>query len=127
MTERTFSARLGCRYLLHVPENSGPRTVLVAALHGFRQNPEDMLSPTRHIVGPHHAAATIEGPYPFFRGRGTERVGYGWIPSRRPAESIRLHHDMVRHVLEEAGSELAIPAERRVLLGFSAAVSVHYG
>src|ERR1035437_6405400 len=36
MTERTFSARLGCRYLLHVPENTDARTVLVAALHGFR-------------------------------------------------------------------------------------------
>jgi len=126
MTERTFSARLGCRYLLHVPENTDARTVLVAALHGFSQNPEDMLSLTRHMVGPHHAVAAIEGPYAFFLGMGTDRVGYGWITSRRPADSIRLHHDMVRHVLEEAGSELAIPAERRVLLGFSQAVSLNY-
>ena len=66
MTERTFSARLGCRYLLHAPENIGARTVLVAALHGFSQNPEDMLSLTRAMVGPHHAIAAIEGPYGFF-------------------------------------------------------------
>jgi predicted esterase len=126
MTERTYSARLACRYLLDVPEDLDARSALVAALHGFGQNPEDMLSLTRHMVGPHHAVAAIEGPYAFFLGMGTDRVGYGWITSRRPADSIRLHHDMVRHVLEEAGSDLAIPAERRVLLGFSQAVSLNY-
>jgi predicted esterase len=126
MTEHTFSARLGCRYLLQAPENTDARTVLVAALHGFSQNPEDMLRLTRQLVGPHQAIAAIEGPYGFFLGAALDRVGYGWITNRRPAESIRLHHEMVRHVLEEAGSELAIPAERRVLLGFSQPVSLNY-
>jgi predicted esterase len=78
------------------------------------------------MVGPHHAIAAIEGPYGFFLDGGTEKVGYGWITSRHPAESIRLHHEMVRHVLEEAGDELAIPAQRRVLLGFSQSVSLNY-
>jgi predicted esterase len=126
MTERTFSARLGCRYLLHVPEDTDARTVLVAALHGFSQNPEDMLALTQQMVGPQQAIAAIEGPYGFFLGVGADKVGYGWITSRRPAESIRLHHEMVRHVLEEAGNELAIPAQRRVLLGFSQSVSLNY-
>jgi predicted esterase len=126
MMERTFSARLGCRYLLDAPGNAGPRTVLVAALHGFSQNAEDMLALTRQMVGPDPAIAAMEGPYGFFLGVGSDQVGYGWITSRRPAESIRLHHEMVRHVLEEAGKELAIPVERRVLLGFSQSVSLNY-
>ena len=126
MTERTFPARLGCRYLLDVPENIGARTVLVCALHGFSQNPEDMLRLTRHMVGPHHAVAAIEGPYGFFLGVGSDKVGYGWITNRRPADSIRLHHEMVSHVLEAAGGESAVPAERRVLLGFSQSVSLNY-
>jgi predicted esterase len=125
-TERTFSARLGCRYLLQVPEEIGPRTMLVAALHGFSSNAEDMLRLTGRMVGPHHAVAAIEGPYGFFRGEGREQVGYGWITSRRASESIRLHHEMVGHVLEEAGGELGIPAGRRVLLGFSQPVSLNY-
>jgi predicted esterase len=126
MEERTFSARLGCRYLLRAPEHTDSRTVLVVALHGFSQNPEDMLSLTAEMVGPRPAIAAIEGPYGFFLGVGVQKVGYGWITSRRPAESIRLHHEMVSHVLEEAGDELAIPAERRVLLGFSQSVSLNY-
>ena len=126
MTEHTFSARLGCRYVLHAPAGFGPGTVLVAALHGFSQNAEDMLELAGQLVGPRHAIAAIEGPYGFFVGLGSDRVGYGWITSRRPADSIRLHHEMVRHVLDEAGGELAIPPERRVLLGFSQSVSLNY-
>jgi predicted esterase len=126
MSEHTFSARLECRYLLHTPDQIGPQTVLVCALHGFGQNPEDMLGLTRHMVGKHHAVAAIEGPYGFFLGAGTTQVGYGWITNQRPAESIRLHHDMVLHVLEEAGTILAIPASRRILLGFSQSVSLNY-
>src|ERR1035441_3478381 len=104
MMERTFTARLGCRYLLHVPENTDARTVLVAALHGFGQNAEDMLRLTRHMVGPSHAIAAIEGPYGFFLGEGTDRVGYGWITNRRPADSIRLDDEMVSPAREQRGA-----------------------
>jgi predicted esterase len=126
MTERTFSARLGCRYLLHLPEKMDARTVLVAALHGFSGNAEDMLRLTLRMTGPHHVIAAIEGPYGFFVSSEADRVGYGWITNRRPAESIHLHHEMVLHVLEEAGRELDIPSQRRVLLGFSQPVSLNY-
>src|SRR5947209_1732947 len=104
MVEHTFSASLSCRYLLDAPEPVDAGRVLVTALHGFGQNAEDMLRLTRLMTGPRHAVAAIEGPYGFFLGPATDKVGYGWITNRRPAESIRLHHEMVRHVLEEAGS-----------------------
>ena len=126
MTERTFSARLACRYLLHLPEKVDTQTVLVAALHGFSGNAEDMLGLTLRMTGPHHAIAAIEGPYGFFVSSEANRVGYGWITNRRAAESIRLHHEMVLHVLDEAGRECNIPVERRVLLGFSQPVSLNY-
>jgi predicted esterase len=126
MTERTFSARLGCRYLLDGPPEITPRTVLVAALHGFGQNAGEMLRLTRNLVGGKAVIAAIEGPYGFFLGMASEQVGFGWITSRRPAESIRLHQEMVGHVLEEAGGELGIPAGRRILLGFSQSVSLNY-
>jgi predicted esterase len=126
VTEHTFPARLNCRYLLQAPDNPGPRMALVAALHGFSQNPEEMLELTSRLVGPDHAIAAMEGPYGFFVGKGTDRVGYGWITSRRPADSIRLHQEMVHHVLTEAGAKLGIPPERRVLLGFSQSVSLNY-
>ena len=121
--DRKFSARLDCRYLLRPGEPGGG---LVVALHGFSSNPEVMLRLTERMVGPRHAIASLEAPYGFFLGKDKRDVGYGWATNKRHADSVRLHHDMVRHTLEEAGRELGVPAERRVLLGFSQPVSLNY-
>jgi len=123
MTERTFSARLDCRYLL---QPSGDDAALIVALHGFSSSPEVMLRLTALLTGPRHAIASVQGPNQFFMGTQTSEVGYGWNTNRRHADSIRLHHDMVLHVLEDAGRECGIPPERRVLLGFSQPVSLNY-
>lgn len=121
--ERTFSARLDCRYLLRPGEPGGG---LVVALHGFSRNAESMLEITQRVVGPRHSIASLEAPYGFFLKADTRDVGYGWATSRRHQDSVRLHHDMVRYTLEAAGAELGVPAERRVLLGFSQPVSLNY-
>jgi len=121
--ERRFSARLDCRYLLRPGEPGGG---LVVTLHGFSSNPEAMLRLTEMLVGPRHSVAALEGPYQFFLGTKTSDVGFGWATNRRREESIRLHHDMVRQTLDDAGAELGIPAERRVLMGFSQPVSLNY-
>jgi predicted esterase len=39
---------------------------------------------------------------------------------------VRLHHDMLLHVLNEAGREYGIPASRRILAGFSQPVGMNY-
>ena len=121
--DRKFSARLDCRYLLRPGEPGGG---LVVALHGFSSNPEVMLRLTERMVGSRHAIAALEAPYGFFLGKDKPDVGYGWATNKRHADSVRLHHDMVRHTLEQAGRELGVPAEGRVLLGFSQPVSLNY-
>ena len=125
----TFSARLDCHYIVREPEAVDSRTVLVAALHGFGQSAEAMLPLTEKLMGGRHVVASVEGPYQFFLpakpGQPSE-VGYGWATSRHAPSSIRLHHDMVMHVLNEAGREYGIPPERRILAGFSQPVSLNY-
>jgi phospholipase/carboxylesterase len=121
--ERIFPAKLDCRYLLRAGEPGG---ALIVALHGFSANPEVMLRLVEQQVGPRHAIASLEGPFAFFLEAQPRNVGYGWITNRRSADAIRLHHDMVRYTLEEAGRELGIPVERRILLGFSQPVSLNY-
>lgn len=124
--DRVFSARLDCHYLLRAPDVVNGGTLLVVTLHGFGANPETMLGLTARLFVTQAAMASLQGPYQFFRGATTQEVGYGWITSNNPAESIRLHHDMVSHVLEEAGREFGIPPERRLLVGFSQSVSLNY-
>lgn len=124
--DRSFSARLDCHYLLHAPDVVDHRTPLVAALHGFGNNPETMLQLSARLFDRPPVLACLQGPYQFFLPARNQEVGYGWITNRRPAESIRLHRDMVLHVLDDAGRQFAIPPGRRLLLGFSQAVSLNY-
>jgi phospholipase/carboxylesterase len=102
------------------------RTPLVVTLHGFGANPEIMLRMTARLFDRPAVIASLQGPYQFFLRAGTQEVGYGWITNRIPAESIRLHRDMVLHVLDELGSQFGIPPERRLLAGFSQAVALNY-
>jgi len=122
----TFAARLDCHYLLRQPDIVDSRTILVVALHGFGQNPETMLQQTAGLFGSAPVIASMQGPNQFFLDRETFKVGYCWNTNRHTGSSIRLHHEMVRHVLSEAGREYGIPAERRILLGFSQPVSLNY-
>lgn len=124
--DRSFSARLDCHYLLLAPPAVDAQTPLVLALHGFGANPESMLHLTARLFDRPPVIASLQGPNQFFLSPDTRNVGYGWITSRRPGESIRLHHDMVLHVADEVGDEFGIPRERRVLVGFSQSVSLNY-
>src|SRR5438067_1592043 len=124
--ERNFSVRLDGHYLLRAPDEPDSRGVLVIAVHGFGSNPETMLELTQKLFDSPAVIAAVRGPNQFFLGANTREVGYGWITSRRPEESVRLHRDMVLHVLEEAGAEFGIPPERRLLVGFSQGVALNY-
>ena len=124
--QRSFSARLDAHYLISVPEVINSGTPLVVALHGFGSNPETMLKLTELLFDEPAVIAALQGPNQFFLGEKEREVGYGWNTNRRAAESIRLHHEMVLHVLDETGREWGIGAERRLLAGFSQPVSLNY-
>jgi phospholipase/carboxylesterase len=126
MIDRTFSARLDCHYLVSPPARIDEQTPLVVTLHGFGANPETMLTLTRRLFTTEPVIVSMQGPYSFFLDKTARDVGYGWITSRHPAESIRLHHDMLLHVLAETGREFGIPPGRTVLAGFSQPVSLNY-
>lgn len=126
VTERAFSARLDCHYLLRAPDVVDPQTPLVVTLHGFGARPEAMLFLTERLFPTQPVIASVQGPFQFFRDVASREVGYGWITGHHPAESIRLHRDMVSHVLEEVGAEFGIPPARRLLVGFSQSVSMNY-
>ena len=124
--DRSFSARLDCHYLLRAAGPVDAKTTLAVALHGFGANPENMLELTARLFSAPCVLAALQGPNQFFTAGKDGQVGFGWNTNRRAAESIRLHHDMVLHVLAEAGREFGIPPERRLLVGFSQAVSLNY-
>jgi phospholipase/carboxylesterase len=122
----TFSARLDCHYLLRVPDSMDSQSLLALALHGFGSTPEVMLHLTAPMFSARAVVASLQGPNQFFLDAKSLEVGYGWNTNRHAASSIGLHHEMVQHVLNEAGREYGIPPERRLLVGFSQPVALNY-
>ena len=122
----SFKTSLECRYLVHAPPAIDGQTALVVALHGFSSNPEAMLRLTAGMMGSRHVIASVEGPNQFFVSKDSSDVGYGWGAHKPPGSSVRLHHEMLLHVLHEAGNEYGIPAARRILAGFSQPVAMNY-
>ena len=122
----TFTARLDCHYLLSAPPALDGKPLLVAALHGFGQTPEMMLRLTRIMLGETHIVAALQGPSQFYVEQAKNQVGYCWVTHRHSESSIRLHHDMLRHMLNEVGREYDAPPARRLLVGFSQPVGLNY-
>ncbi len=123
----SFTAQLDCRYLLALPDDPDERSVLAVALHGYGANPEVMLRLTGAMLGPRHAVASLQAPSQFYlSGHPESEIGYSWATRQGFASSVRLHHEMVLRVLDEAGSRCGIPSERRMLIGFSQPVGLNY-
>jgi predicted esterase len=145
---RQVSLLLPCEYLLSRPEESvdsqpagsplataeqqpeGPgRPLLALAMHGYGQNPEDMLRLTRNALGPTAWIAALRGPHPFnLRPFSSDaKIGFNWGTS--PVgweEAIDLHHRYVLAVLDQLASEIGRMPERTLLVGFSQPVGMNY-
>lgn len=123
-----FTAALECRFLLHVPEASSADRLLVLTLHGYGSNPEAMLRLTIPTVGPEHIVAAIQAPFQHYLSPtpGPGATGYNWGVRDHHAAATRLHHEMVRTVLDRLSDQFSIGSRRCVLMGFSQAVGLNY-
>src|SRR5437763_15425561 len=100
----SFEATLECHYLLHAPARIDARTLLVLTLHGYGSNPEVMLRLTKTMLGSEHVIASMQAPSQFYTANAPDSaVGYCWTSHAHAKASVRLHHEMVRHVAKEAG------------------------
>ena len=123
----TFEERLECHYLVQAPKMVSDRTLLVVTLHGYGSNPEVMLQLTQNMMGTDHVIASLQAPSQFFLSPTPDSpVGYCWATHAHSESSVRLHHEMLLHVIRETEKRFGIGAERRILVGFSQPVGLNY-
>lgn len=125
---RRFPVPLSCFYLLDRGSASPGSAAFAVALHGYGQNPADMLELTRRALGPGPWIASVQGPHPFTLKpfQPNSGIGYNWgTPGAGWAESIQFHHKILVELLFDLARFGAEP-QRTVLVGFSQPVGLNY-
>jgi predicted esterase len=130
LESHTFSAQLDCRYLLRAPARLQPSSVLALALHGYGSDPASMLRLTARLIGAEHVLASLQAPYQHYNALPSSSArnvsAYNWGIRDHWREAVRLHHEMVLHVLSELRARFGLSARRTVLIGFSQPVGLNY-
>lgn len=117
----------------HLDRDSMRRPLLIA-LHGYKGDKDSMMRVARRIANRKMVVISLQGPYRFFVRHGTNdltqaekyRVGFGWGTSYRMEESVELHHQNLRALIDLAVNDCRAARSQVFLLAFSQACSYNY-
>jgi len=129
--EQTTQQRTNLYYDLYIPDGNdqAPRPLLIA-LHGYEGNKESMMALSQKINSRDFIIASVQGPNGFFvRSEGEPnkpKIGFGWMMQYKAEETIRLHHETLRSIIEEISAKYSIDRSAIFLLAFSQSVSLNY-
>jgi len=93
-----------------------------------------MMRLARRIADGKMVVISLQGPYRFFIQHGTNdqtqpkiyRVGFGWGTSYKMEESVEIHHQNLRALIDLAARKCHGDRSQVFLLGFSQACSYNY-
>lgn len=125
-TDLTLKAEINLYYDLFVPDaaRSAP---LIISVHGYGAHKRYMMREARAIAPDGFAIASVQGPHQHFRRKDDGyRVGFGWLTDHRPEESIAIHHDFLRRLIERLAADGIADPSRVYLFGFSQACALNF-
>ncbi|MBI3209482.1 MAG: hypothetical protein HYZ37_11360 [Candidatus Solibacter usitatus] len=120
----SFSMSMECHYQVFVP--TGAPKLMFLVLHGYAMDASTMLRLALIVLGKDHLVVSIQAPNQFQLEMGSREIVYNWGTRAHGDASIRLHHNMVRHVRGEMEQRFGIPPSKTVLLGYSQPVGYNY-
>ena len=127
-------------YDLCVSEGGKPKPLIIA-LHGYGGDKSSMMRLMRRILGEgerDYAVACPQGPHQHLvmptkgptKGptEGSPNLGYGfgWLSNFKPDESLAMHHQLIREIIENLTSAGVADASRVFLVGFSQAAGANF-
>src|SRR5215813_5108311 len=129
MTEGRRMVEFPCYYDLYVPDGEGPKP-LVIAMHGYGGDKSSMMKLMRRINDHDFVIACLQGPHQHLvmPTKESPKLGYGfgWLSNFKPEESVAIHHELVRGIIETLSHSGMVDPGHVFLLGFSQAVGVNF-
>jgi predicted esterase len=126
-TDLAVKAEINLYYDVHMPDDiAGPAPLLVA-VHGYGAHKRYMMREARGVAPGNFVIASLQGPHQHYRPTDDGyRVGFGWLSDYKPEESVRLHHNFVREVIENLTGRNLIDPSRIYMYGFSQACALNF-
>ena len=123
----SIRAEIKLYYDLFVPENLAKPAPLLVAVHGYGAHKRYMMREARLIAPADFVIASVQAPHQHFRQTDDGyRVGFGWLTDYKADESIRLHHEFLRALIENLSGENLIDRKQIFLYGFSQACALDF-
>jgi len=126
--DRTIAAGIVLYYDLR-PGTTSPAPLLIA-LHGYGGNKRQMMREAQLMAPENFAIASLQGFHqhikePYEKG-GPLRFGFGWLTNFRSAESVELHHEALRDLIQFLIDEGVADGSRLFIMGFSQSCALNY-
>ena len=126
-TDLSVKAEINLYYDLYLPENFAPNAPLLIAVHGYGAHKRYMMREAQLIAPENFVIASLQAPHQHFRQTdGGYKIGFGWLTDYKAEESVRLHHNFVRQVVENLVEKFSVDAEKIYLFGFSQACALNF-
>ena len=130
--ERRIAVEFPCYYDLYVPESDRPKP-LVIATHGYGGDKSPMMKLMRRILSngdQDFVIAALQGPHQHLvmPTKESPKLGYGfgWLSNFKPEESVAMHHQLIRRIIETLRASGEADVSRVFLVGFSQSVGANF-
>ncbi len=126
-TDISFRVETSLYYDLFIPDDAARPMPLLIAVHGYGAHKRYMMREASVVAPKTWAIASIQAPHQHFRPTDDGyRVGFGWLTDFRPEESVKLHHDLIIHIIDELSGDGTIDPNEVFLYGFSQACALNF-
>ena len=126
--DRAVWARVPIYYDLR-PGTTSPAPLLIA-LHGYGANKRQMMREAKAMAPENFAIVSLQGFHQHIKEPrepgGPLRFGFGWLTNFRSAESIEMHHEALRELIQLLIDDGVADETRLFLMGFSQSCALNY-
>jgi phospholipase/carboxylesterase len=129
-TNRELTARIKLYYDLFIPENARENAPLLIALHGYGAHKRQMMREARAVAPENFVIAALQGFHQHWREQPEKdaqpKIGFGWLTSFKPEDSVRVHHQALHDLIKTLTSEGVADKNKIFLLGFSQTCALNF-
>ncbi len=126
-TDLSISAEIKLYYDLFVPEKTERPAPLLLAVHGYGAHKRYMMREARAVAPDNFIIAAVQAPHQHYRQTESGfKIGFGWLTDYKSEESVALHHEFLRQIIENLASRNLIDRNKIFLYGFSQACALNF-